>query len=274
MTIRRDTAYINLAHAPANREMFNNWWAQRFHQDLVNIASIHSIRDAKVQIMDGRVHRFDIQTGSIAARIKETNNITYHPRIEVSTIPNAIRRNITRDVNQRADILAQLTRNQLHPDIARIYEQHLGALFPRYHTHFTISCECNSPNLPCRHIAAIHIYASIHLDQNPKDLLELRGIDPATLYLTMNESTGRRRTMREIRYPYPNNPSLFWSTPPNTDPFPEYPEPEIPSDDAIILKQLGPFPQWEGQIELVDALTPIYQLATETAMNLAHDTLP
>jgi uncharacterized Zn finger protein len=96
-------------------------------------------------------------------------------------------------------------------------------------------------------------------------LLKLRGLESDELMAALSNSTGdKSETAVEAHIPLPRETTEFWQR--GASKARLCPDAQLPSVDAALVRQLGPFPLWRGSRSLLEKVSPVYAAASSKAL--------
>lgn len=242
-------------------------WARRWIREVSIHTTSNRITEGMELTRNSRVKRLVITRGLTTAKVVERGHIANEVTLKFSVLPNHIRHNVTDALSERMDLCALIVAGHSHPDIEKLFNTRRADLFPHPARQVQYTCPCPDPSRICRHIVAVHIAIALRLDDNPATILTLRGIDTNRLTRSLPQAgqsfNPKSRVQENL---FPSNPAAFWHPNPAEEPFPSFETARTPDRDADILDLLGPFPEWENEQPIADALRPMYRNATKNAM--------
>ena len=251
--------------APAGRDMLSSWWAWKMHRDLMDNVPKETLRQAKIIVQHDRVRRMTIEDGRASARVMVNGHQNLRPHINFTNVPGNMRREITQEMGARADTMARMIAGDLQPRVENIYAKQGAQLAPRLGIEANTGCNCGSTEPVCLHAAALHVAITVHIDQNPEALMEMRGADVSQMILNMPNTDGKRVSMRNIRYPFPREQERFWTPPPDCQAFPAIQEPKPPREDGRLMGNLELPPDWDSETDPIEAALPVYREVSRRA---------
>ena len=136
----------------------------------------------------------DVEPGIASATARSGPRITYRATVEVPVLSDAAWQTVIELVASSNDRTAALHEGDLDDALLRDSEAAGVPLLPSPN-ELTLSCECRSIDRPCKHAAAVvHLLADA-IDEDPFDLLHLRGLDRTALVAAVTNA--RRDALEE-----------------------------------------------------------------------------
>jgi len=130
------------------------------------LASLPSVRSPRVRI----------QAGSIQAEMEGAMGSIHEVSIQTPTLPARVWPPVVRVMRRSSSMLEGLQQGLVPRAFDRLLARVSGeAVFPEPR-RITSGCTCNDPEPPCRHVLALHELFARRLDENPWELLVLRGV--------------------------------------------------------------------------------------------------
>ena len=164
-------------------------------------------------------------------------------------------------------IAASLLSGRMPENIEDTFEAVGLSMFPERSDDLETDCSCPDWSNPCKHIAAVYLLLGEEFDRDPFLIFRMRGMDREDL---LGEEF--RQSAQTIEGPPDWRPShcrktrrTFWA-----NPLPALAAADLgtltpPEMHAALPRQLGRFPFWQGEQDLMATLEEIYAAASQQA---------
>lgn len=263
------------------------WWGKRFIQTLEQITDSGRLSRGRSYANGKKVIRFEINGGSITAKVRGSVNPyfgvykepTYITEIEVQPLSKAKWTAAIAYIASKASFVSKLLMNDMPDNIEDAFSQLNLHLLPRSRSDLKTDCSCPDWGNPCKHIAGVYYLVAAELDRDPFLLFELRGLDRQTLREELAKSPLGMALAAELdaqRSQAPQ-PSDFYYTQPQT--FPPGPETDLKDFwlgakhlpdtihpltqapvPAILVKKQGDFPPfWHKEGSFIAVMEELYE---------------
>jgi len=251
-----------------------SWWAKRWIRVLEGFDLGARLRRGRSYARRGQVLEVVIEKGVVPVECSgiETQTLCRHAPGQ-GPVGGGLKKLAT-VLAAEARFTAKLLAGEIPEDVETAFETAGLSLFPERRQDLATECSCPDWSNPCKHIAAVYCLLGEEFDRDPFLILKLRGMTREDLVGLLG-TTGERRPgpadpHLEAAAPAPPQPlqarpSAFWAggaLP--ADPFGEV---QVPAAPAALLKRLGPFPFWRGNVPLAAALEPAYVQASERGLD-------
>lgn len=181
-------------------------------------------------------------------------------------------RSVTQALSERAIFTTSLLNGELPEGINEIFKQASLSLFPSKLKEFTFSCDCGASSMPCEHVCALLITFASALEEDPFNILTLRGMSRDTLLSELRDArsdqTLNDASRRHYNYELPAqnvNFNDYFAMPKQTADLTF----DIKAVPNSMLERLGSPSEWHAPFSLADAIAPILAMASERAEILA-----
>lgn len=258
-----------------------SWWARRWISSLESLGMGPRLKRGARYARAGQVLEVDFEDGGVRARVQGSQREPYVVTIRLAPIEPSVWRKAIAEVRARAGLAARLLAGEMPAELDEALRATGVSLFPARERDLVTDCSCPDWANPCKHIAAVHYLLAEELDRDPMLLLSLRGRTRAELVEAMHEPGEARRrrgapasaeTSVSALVPAAPTAALrpdvraFWGG----GTWPAIPfEPDAAADsDPPLLALLGPFPLWQGDVDLATTLAPAYADAARDAREL------
>ena len=256
-----------------------NWWAQRWIEVLESFDMGSRLNRGREYAKKGHVLSIQIEEGQVVARVQGSRPKPYEVDVRMHSLPEADWAKIAGRLAEQAVFSARLLAGEMPADIEEIFEEEGLSLYPAAEGDLKAQCTCPDTANPCKHSAAVYLLLGEEFDRDPFLLFALRGMRREKLLAmiekqlpqisTVEGENGRNGEADEKpedpKQPLPFEPDTFWK---GAVRLPEEVMGDVtpPPISCALPRRLGPFPFWQGQRPLLDALEPIYKKASQHAV--------
>jgi uncharacterized Zn finger protein len=149
-----------------------------------------------------------IRAGSIRAEMEGSMGSIHEVSLQIRTLPQKDWMTLVRVLRRSKSIVEALENGRVTRSFDRLVARIVGEpLFPDARS-ITFGCSCDLPEKPCRHVLALHELFARRLDQQPWELMMLRGIDLQAL-LTKVRQTTADADLPPLAFGVPEEPVLY-----------------------------------------------------------------
>jgi uncharacterized Zn finger protein len=199
----------------------------------------------------------------------------------MQTMPDSDWAKIAARLARQAVFSARLLAGEMPDDIEEIFEEEGLSLYPITAEDLKSTCTCPDTANPCKHCAAVYLLLGEEFDRDPFLLFTLRGMRREKLLAMIekqlplaaqngeaearNGEPAPEEKQEEPKQALPVDPDIYWK---GLVRLPEEVMGDVtpPTLSAALPRRLGPFPFWQGQRPLLEALEPIYRRASQHAV--------
>ena len=210
--------------------------------------------------------KIDIRNGLVEAQVQGSRKRPYDVEISVRTIgPNDWGR-LRQALVEQPVIAASLLSGRMPENVEDAFEAVGLSMFPERRDDLETDCSCPDWSNPCKHIAAVYLLLGEEFDRDPFLIFRMRGMDREDL---LGEEF--RQSAQTIEgpplapEPLPDDPETFWTNPLPALAAADLGAATVPEMHAALPRQLGRFPFWQGEQDLVATLEKIYAAASQQA---------
>lgn len=257
-----------------------NWWARRWIEVLESFDMGSRLNRGREYAKKGHVLSIQIEEGQVLARVQGSRPKPYEIDVRIQTIPEADWEKIAGRLAQQAVFSARLLAGEMPGDIEEIFEEEGLSLYPAAEGDLKAQCTCPDTANPCKHCAAVYLLLGEEFDRDPFLLFALRGMRREKLLAMIEKQlpqivgvegdparagNGVEEKQEDPKQPLPSDPDTYWK---GAVRLPEEVMGDVtpPPTSCALPRRLGPFPFWQGQRPLLDALEPIYRKASQHAV--------
>ncbi len=263
------------------RTFGKNWWAKRWNQTLEGFNLGARLTRGRSYARSGQVLSVDIKGGSVKAKVQGSRIKPYKVDIKVRVLSAAEWDKVMAKLSQEAIFAARLLAGEMPLDIEEVFSGAGVSLFPNRIDDIETDCSCPDWSNPCKHIAAVYYIIGEEFDRDPFLIFKLRGMERAEMIKKLSGGEeavpAKKRGDSETQTfdsgyediqagGISSDPKDFWEGGPLPADFLIETKPS--SSRATLLKQLGDFPFWRGEENILKTLEPVYAKASEVGINL------
>jgi uncharacterized Zn finger protein len=235
----------------------SRWWAKRWIAVLESFHIGARLGRGRSYARQGQVLDIQIARGEVKARVQGSSATPYRVSIRLKPLRAADWKRLTEAMAAEARFSVKLLAGEMPPDIEEVFQAQGLALFPKAHDDLVTECSCPDWSNPCKHIAAVYYLLGEAFDNDPFLMFELRGMEREALLAQLGQvETDDDGWAPAKPEPLPEDPQTFWALPPV--PATLAGSLHSPTAPAALLRRLGPFPFWRGEISVLEALEPVY----------------
>lgn len=179
-------------------------------------------------------------------------------------------------LSDRAIFTTSLLNGELPEGIQDIFKQASLSLFPGKMKEFSFECDCQS-KMPCEHVSALLLAFAIEIEEDPSQILTLRGMPRDELLSQLRDARSDQvvdeKSKNHYNYELPAQNVDFSSFYVSNGDFKEMSF-HIANTQNTLLKRLGSPSVWEATIPFESAITPIIDDASHEAEVLSLSEKP
>ncbi|MBM3788576.1 MAG: hypothetical protein FJW30_29935, partial [Acidobacteria bacterium] len=258
-----------------------NWWAKRWIEVLESFEMGSRLNRGREYAKKGHVLSIQIEEGQALARVQGSRPKPYEIDVRMQTMPDADWAKVAARLARQAVFPARLLAGEMPDEIEEIFEEEGLSLYPISAGDLQAKCSCPDTANPCKHCAAVYLLLGEEFDRDPFLLFTLRGMRREKLLAMIekqlplvgqngeqearNGDAAPEEKQEEPKQMLPVDPDIYWR---GLVRLPEEVMGDVtpPTQSAALPRRLGPFPFWQGQRPLLDALDPIYKKASQHAV--------
>ena len=149
-----------------------------------------------------------IRAGSIRAEMEGSMGSIHEVSLQIRTLPNREWPTLIRVLRRSKSIVDALEQGRVPRSLDRLVARIVGEpLFPDSRS-VTFGCSCDLPEVPCRHVLALHELFARRLDEKAYELLMLRGVDLHKL-LAEVKAASHEGDLPPLPFGVPEEPVLY-----------------------------------------------------------------
>ena len=239
-----------------------NWWSKRWIAVLEGFHLGDRLTRGRTYARKGQVLSIEIGCGMVTARVQGSRVRPYTVKVKTKTLSTSQWQKVIKIMAAQPVYVAKLLMGEMPAEIERAFEQAGLPLFPERRQDLETSCSCPDWSNPCKHIAAVYYILGEEFDRDPFLLFKLRGLGREELLGQLGQSAPasheeglEQAKQTDQSEPVPTYLTAFWAGGPvNID----CPTGESNECAALLPRQLGDFPLWQGKEPILNTLEPIY----------------
>jgi uncharacterized Zn finger protein len=258
-----------------------NWWAKRWIEVLESFEMGSRLNRGREYAKKGHVLSIQIDEGHVTARVQGSRPKPYEIEVQIKTLPEADWAKVATGLARQAVFSARLLAGEMPDEVEEIFEEEELSLYPEAEGDLQAQCTCPDTANPCKHSAAVYLLLGEEFDRDPFLLFTLRGMRREKLLAMIEKQLAQignsgadadslkngdaDQKPDEPKQPLPLDPDVYWK---GSVRLPDGVMGDVtpPPVAAALPRRLGPFPFWQGQKPLLDALEPIYRKASQHAV--------
>ena len=163
----------------ATRKMAVTFWGEAWCSNLENYSDYSNrLPRGRSYARNGSILDLQIEKGCITAMVSGSS--LYRIKIEISTIPANLWKNIKSECAQSIHSIMDLLRGKLSDSVMKCLTAPKVGMFPQP-KEIKLRCSCPDSAGLCKHLAAVMYGIGNRLDTDPELLFTLRGVDKSEL---------------------------------------------------------------------------------------------
>lgn len=144
-------------------------WGRSFIEAVERMAEPGRLRRGRSYVRSGQVVSFQLEAGMVSAEIQGSQPRPFTAVCTVPTLEDETVDLLVDAIRSAPGMLAQVVSGSLPPALA-------PHLLPETASELFFGCTCPDQDQPCTHVAALCYLVAERLDEQPRDLLTLRGL--------------------------------------------------------------------------------------------------
>ncbi|MFI6869927.1 SWIM zinc finger family protein [Nocardia sp. NPDC050406] len=149
-------------------------WGRSFLEAIEKVADAGRLTRGRTYARAGQVINYHIEPGAVTAEVQGSQPRPFTSVLTMRQLRDDRLDELIALVRQTPGMLAEIASGTLPPALAPL-------LLPTTASELDFACSCPDQGWPCKHVAAVCYLVAERLDDHPKDLLTLRGVDLDTL---------------------------------------------------------------------------------------------
>lgn len=231
------------------------WWSQRWLHILEALPDSGRLARGRSYARKGQVLDISIDD-KVHAHVQGSRTTPYTVTISLNHFKSTEKDRVLHAIETDVGILAYLLNNTMPPGIEDLFQALNVQLFPTSFFDIDTKCTCPDWSEICKHSAAVLYLLGEEFDRDPFLLFTLRGISQQEILHSVNvEPVGA--VLKVPQDPPPFDLSRYWHG--DMQSILPLPLEQKPPAHVLLLQQLGTFPQWRGEYDLVQELEEAYK---------------
>ncbi|MFR9753456.1 hypothetical protein ACL02S_20815 [Nocardia sp. 004] len=163
------------AEARSRRGAFGrSWWGRALVESVERRAEPGRLTRGRNYARSGQVVNYRIESGAVTAEVQGSQPSPFTAVFLVRVLRADEVGVLLETIRSAPGMLAEIASGALPSELGPL-------LLPATAADLDFSCTCPDPSLLCKHVAAVCYLLAERLDENPQELLTLRGLDLDTL---------------------------------------------------------------------------------------------
>lgn len=255
-------------------KMAQTWWAARWLAVLESFDIGARLGRGKSYARKGQVISIDVEKGLVTSSVQGSRREPYDVKIKVNQLSNEDWQRMAKEFASKAIFAAKLLAGQMPQEIESAFKGAGLSLFPAKEADLKTDCSCPDWSNPCKHIAAVYYLLGEEFDRDPFLIFKLRGITRDEILDMLDEQLAGHCVKREPQTnvvalptsgstpndPIPSEHAGYWK--PGKLPSDLMGELNLPEQNAVLARRLGPFPFWRGESDFWLTLERMYRTAS------------
>lgn len=159
----------------------SSWWAVALRGALEAILGVGRASGGKADARSGKVQWIDLDTGVVRGAVLDARGDVHEARLDLPAFAAADHEAFLRIARARPELPARFSAGEYPEEFERELARAELSLLPRGAAELSHDCTCLDWPGPCRHVAALAYVLVEAVDEQPLQLLSLRGVDLAEL---------------------------------------------------------------------------------------------
>jgi uncharacterized Zn finger protein len=158
-----------------------SWWSARFIEVLESLELGGRLSRGRAYARSGQVTELRRTAGAVLAKVQGSRPKPYRVRIGLTTFGKTEWAQVEQAMADSAWYAAKLLAGEMPTDIEEVFSSVGLSLFPTTVRDLSLDCSCPDHEVPCKHLAAVCYLLAESFDEDPFEILALRGRDQETL---------------------------------------------------------------------------------------------
>ncbi|GAA5068189.1 SWIM zinc finger family protein [Nocardia callitridis] len=158
------------------------WWGRALIESVEAMADAGRMSRGRTYARAGQVVDYRLEPGSVTAEVQGSQPRPFVAVFAVRRLREEEMDLLVETIRAAPGMLAEIASGALPTALG----EHL---LPTTAADLDFTCTCPDPGWPCKHVAAVCYLLAERLDERPRDILDLRGIDLDTLIGAIERDT-------------------------------------------------------------------------------------
>ncbi|MFI7586836.1 SWIM zinc finger family protein [Spongisporangium articulatum] len=151
------------------------WWSRRFIDVLESFSLGGRLTRGRAYARKGQVISLDVAPGEVRAEVQGSRVRPYQVRIGLPVFTELLWAKAEVAIAEQAIHAARLLAGQFPPELEPVFAKAGAPFFPARLSDLSLSCSCPDGAIPCKHLAAVFYLLAERFDDDPFQILLLRG---------------------------------------------------------------------------------------------------
>ncbi|MGO4614513.1 SWIM zinc finger family protein [Nocardia sp. 2YAB30] len=150
------------------------WWGRALIESVERMAEPGRLARGRNYARSGQVVSYRIEPGAVTAEVQGSQPRPFTAVFTVRRVRDDELELIIETIRSAPGMLAEIASGALPTGLGPL-------LLPTTAADLDFTCTCPDPGWPCKHVAAVCYLLAERLDERPREILTLRGLDLDTL---------------------------------------------------------------------------------------------
>ncbi|MBF6337552.1 SWIM zinc finger family protein [Nocardia abscessus] len=150
------------------------WWGKALVDSVERMAEPGRLARGRNYARSGQVVNYRIEPGAVTAEVQGSQPRPFTAVFTVRPLRGEEIAELIETIRSAPGMLAEIASGALPTGLGPL-------LLPSTAAELDFTCTCPDPGWPCKHVAAVCYLLAERLDQHPREILTLRGLDLDTL---------------------------------------------------------------------------------------------
>ncbi|MGW4770443.1 SWIM zinc finger family protein [Nocardia sp. NPDC004278] len=158
------------------------WWGKALIEAVEAMAEPGRLARGRTYARAGQVVSYRIEPGAVTAEVQGSQPRPFTAVFAIRPLRDDELELLVETIRTAPGVLAEIASGALPMSLG----EHL---LPTTAADLDFSCTCPDPGWPCKHVAAVCYLLAERLDERPREILTLRGLDLDTLIVGIERDT-------------------------------------------------------------------------------------
>ncbi|MGW4714608.1 SWIM zinc finger family protein [Nocardia sp. NPDC004260] len=150
------------------------WWGRALVESVERMAEPGRLARGRNYARSGQVVNYRIEPGAVTAEVQGSQPRPFTAVFTVRPVREDELELLIETIRSAPGMLAEIASGALPTGLGPL-------LLPSTAADLDFTCSCPDPGWPCKHVAAVCYLLAERLDEHPREILTLRGLDLDTL---------------------------------------------------------------------------------------------
>ncbi|MFD4431694.1 SWIM zinc finger family protein [Nocardia sp. NPDC058497] len=158
------------------------WWGRSLLEAVEKVADAGRLSRGRTYARVGQVVNYRIERGAVSAEVQGSQPSPFTSVLAMRPLREEEVELLLAEIREAPGMLTEIASGALPPALG-------PHLLPTTAAELDFSCSCPDMGWPCKHVAAVCYLLAERLDEQPSEILTLRGLDLDTLIGGVEKST-------------------------------------------------------------------------------------